>query len=121
MNEKRTRNWIYIIGFILFLLAMFLIFGGQFSKQNTVPISQVAEEVKADKVDTIQVSGTTVNVSMKDGSKQTSEIAAGQQITTTLKDLGADPSKVKLDIKEGKKVLEDRSIVEDLSWLDEIL
>lgn len=101
MNEKRTRNWLYIIGFILFLVAMFLIFGGQFAPENKVPISQVAEEVKNDKVESIEVSGTGVSVNLKDGSKQSSEISTGQQITTTLKDLGADPSKVKLDIKEG--------------------
>ncbi|MBW6432096.1 ATP-dependent zinc metalloprotease FtsH, partial [Patescibacteria group bacterium] len=39
--------------------------------------------------------------------EKTSEISSGQQITTTLIDLGADPTTVKLDIREG----EDSSIV----------
>jgi cell division protease FtsH len=101
MKPKKSRNWIFAVGFLLFLVALYLIFGTGAQNQQTIPISQVGEEVKADKVDTIQVSGTKVNVTLKDGTKQTSEIATGQQITTTLKDLGADPSKVKLDIKEG--------------------
>jgi cell division protease FtsH len=101
MKPKKSRNWIFAIGFILFLVALYLIFGTGGGTQQTIPISQVGEEVKSDKVDSIQVSGTKVNITLKDGTKQTSEIATGQQITTTLKDLGADPSKVKLDIKEG--------------------
>jgi ATP-dependent Zn protease len=88
MKPKKSRNWIFAVGFLLFLVALYLIFGTGAQNQQTIPISQVGEEVKADKVDTIQVSGTKVNVTLKDGTKQTSEIATGQQITTTLKDLG---------------------------------
>lgn len=99
-NNKKTRNWLYIAGFVFFLAALYLFFGGPLEKKTIIPISQVAEEVKADKVDSIVVNGTTVDVTLKGGTKQTSEISTSQQITTTLKDLGADPSKVKLDIKE---------------------
>lgn len=100
MKDKKSRNWLYVVAFILILASLYVFFGTPAEKKNIVPISQVAEEVKSGKVDSIQVEGTTVSVNLKDGAKQTSEIATGQQITATLKDLGADPSKVKLDIKE---------------------
>ncbi len=101
MKKDSNKNWIYIVGFIFLMISFYFILGDPLTKKETVPISQVAEEIKAEKVESISVSGTEVTVNLKDNSKQTSEIAAGQQITTTLKDLGADPSKVRLEIKEG--------------------
>jgi len=101
MKDKKSKNWLYAVGFVLILAALYLLFGTPPAKENVVPISQVAEQVKAEKVDNILVEGTKVTVKLKDGNPETSEIPAGQQITTTLKDLGADPSKVKLDIKTG--------------------
>jgi cell division protease FtsH len=101
MKEKKSRNWLYAVGFVFILAALYLAFGSPATKENIVPISQVAEEVKAEKVENILVEGTKVTVKMKDGKTEVSEIPNGQQITTTLKDLGADPSKVRLDIKTG--------------------
>lgn len=101
MQGKNTRNWLYVIGAIFLFVAAYLLLSGVSTKQTVVPISQVAQQVKDDKVDSILVEGTKVTVTKKDGTKEQSEISTGQQITTTLKDLGADPTKVKLDIKEG--------------------
>lgn len=101
MKEKKTRNWIYVVGFVFLLMALYLLLGNPIQKEDKISISQVAQDVKDDKVKSIEVSGTEVTVTMKDDSKKKSEISQDQQITTTLKDLGADPSKVNLDIKEG--------------------
>lgn len=70
-------------------------------KPEEVAISKVAEEIKAEQVKSITVTGTDVAIDLKNGSKQVSQLGANEQITTTLKDLGADPSKVSLDIKQG--------------------
>lgn len=102
MKEKKSQNWLYVFGFLLLLAALYFIFGNPIAGENIVPISQVAEQVKSEKVESILVEGTKITINLKDGKKETSEIAANQQITTTLKDLGADPSKIRLDIKEGQ-------------------
>ncbi|MEI7690797.1 MAG: ATP-dependent zinc metalloprotease FtsH, partial [bacterium] len=75
-----------------------------FNKQSTVekvPISKIAEEIKAGNVKSISVSGNKVTTTLKNNKKVNSEISSNQQITTTLKDLGADPTKLNLEIKEG--------------------
>lgn len=100
MKNSGNKSWIYVLMFVLFLGSLYLFFGETQTPTNKVSISDVAQEVKDEKVDKITVNGKTLTVALKDGSKQTSELASSQQVTTTLKDLGADPSKVKLDIKE---------------------
>lgn len=107
MKKGNSKNWIYALGFVLILGLFYVMFADFDTTENEVPISQVAEEVKNENVDEIVVQGTEVTVKLKDGSEQISQIAAGQQITATLKDLGADPATVKLDIKEG----EDNSVI----------
>lgn len=102
MKREKSRNWIYVVGFVLILALFYVSFSDFSGNTEKVSISQVGEAVKADKVDAITVEGTKVTVKYKDGSTKESQIATGQQITTTLKDLGADPSKVNLDIKQGE-------------------
>lgn len=102
MKKNGVRNWIYVVAFALMLASFYFLVSTPKDKNAIVPISQVAEEVKADKVESIIVSGKEVTIKLKDGSTQKSELAEGQLVTTTLKDLGADPSKVKLEIKQGE-------------------
>jgi len=100
---KKNRYTSFVVLLVIILAVAFgATYLNKTSKPEQVPISKVAEEVKAGNVEKINVSGTTVTVELKNGAKQTSEIGTNEQITTTLKDLGADPSKVQLDIKEGQ-------------------
>lgn len=99
---KRNKYTSFGILIVVILAAAFAItYLNQGVKPEQVPISKVAEEVKAGTVKNIVVSGTSVAINLNNGAKQTSEIGVNEQITTTLKDLGADPSKVQLDIKQG--------------------
>lgn len=107
MRKEKQRNWIYVVGFLIILLLFYFSFSDFKGAAEQISISEVGEFVKQDKVEKIVVEGTVVTVNFKDGSVKKSQIATGQQITTTLKDLGADPSKVNLDIKEG----EDNSVL----------
>jgi len=107
MRKEKQKNWIYVVGFLLILLLFYFSFSDFNGAEEQISISEVGESVKQDKVERIVVEGTVVTVNFKDGSVKESQIATGQQITTTLKDLGADPSKVNLDIKEG----EDNSVL----------
>lgn len=100
MKDSSNKSWVYVLMFVLFLGSLYLFFGDTQTETNKVSISEVAQEIKEEKVDKISVDGKILSVTLKDGTKQSSELASSQQITTTLIDLGADPSKVKLDIKE---------------------
>lgn len=100
MKKKDSKNWLYLLGFVLLIGAFYLAFSDVTPTDEQVTISKVADEVKAENVDSITVEGTEITVKLKDGKSQISSIPSGQQITTTLKDLGADPSTVSLDIKE---------------------
>jgi len=102
MKKEKTKNWIYVVGFVLILVFFYFAFANVDPRTEEIPISQVAEEVKNKNVEEIVVEGTKVSVTLKDGSTKVSQIAAGQQITTTLKDLGADPTSVRLDIRAGE-------------------
>jgi cell division protease FtsH len=102
MKKNKSNNLYYAIGFVLIMAILYVTLGGGIATQKQVPISQVAEQVKADKVTQITVEGSKVTVDLKGGSKEYSQISTDQQITTTLKDLGADPAKVKFDIRQAQ-------------------
>jgi cell division protease FtsH len=96
LKNKYTKL-IYVFIFIL-IVAIGVTYLGQAPKPEQVPISQVASEVKSSSVKDITVNGTDVTIDLKNGKTQASQIGTNEQITTTLKDLGADPSKVTLNI-----------------------
>jgi cell division protease FtsH len=98
-NNKYTSFIILLV--VIAAIALGVTYFNQAPKPEAVPISRVAEEMKAGEVKNITVTGTEVAVNLNNGGKQTSQLGANEQITTTLKDLGADPSKVQLDIKQG--------------------
>lgn len=98
--KKNYKNLIYLVVVILILAFAYTYFGKPSSIQ-TVPISKVADEVKANTVKSIDVSGTSVVVTLKNKTVQDSNIGDNEQIATTLKDLGANPSNIVLNIKAG--------------------
>jgi len=98
MKKGNYKNLIYVVIIVLALAVGFTYFNKP-STTTPAPISQVANEIKADNVKNITVQGSQVTTTLKNDKKLASDIGSGQ-ITTTLKDLGADPSKVSIDIKE---------------------
>ena len=100
MKKGNYKNFIYLIVIVLILALAFTYFSKPKSVEKA-PISKIAEEVKAGNVKNISVNGTEVTTTLKNEKKVQSTISSSQQITTTLKDLGADPSKVSLEIKQG--------------------
>jgi len=100
LKKNKYTSFTVLIVFIIFA-AIAVTYLSQGTEPEKVGIGKVAEEIKAEQVKSITVTGTDVAIDLKNGGKQTSEIGKNEQITTTLKDLGADPSKVQLDIKQG--------------------
>jgi cell division protease FtsH len=101
LRKNPKYNSFVVLLLLILGISIAVTYLNQGVKPEQVPISQVAEEVKAENVKNITVSGTAVTITLNDDTKQVSQIGANEQITTTLKDLGADPSKVTLDIKQG--------------------
>lgn len=99
MKNKKVTNIIYLIVVLLVLAAAYTFFN-QPTPPQKITVSQVADEIKSNQVKSISVVGQNITITKNDGSQQTSEIGSNQQITTTLKDLGADPTKVQIDIKD---------------------
>lgn len=98
---KTSKNLIYILIFTLVLLGMYF-FSGQVEKApEKIPISKVVEEIKAGQIQKISVNKSNLDLTLKDGSKQSSQISEGQSLTTVLKDYNVDPAKIgELEVKE---------------------
>jgi len=102
MKKKISKNLLYFLLFLITFSFLYTALGEKDKPKDQISISNVAEEVKKDNVSAINVEGTQVEVVLKNDVRKISQIGAGQAITTTLKELGADPSKVNINIKKDK-------------------
>lgn len=96
--KKISKNmWYAIIAFaILIALVVSLGNGSPLAKAPAqVPFSTVIDEVKQDKVESIQVTGDELTVNLKDGTKQKSY----KESYKSLSDFGVDYNKVKVEVK----------------------
>ncbi len=82
-------------------LIFFVNLSGGGNKPNTVPISQVVNDVKDKKVDKITVEDGKVTVKYKQSDKiVTARKESGSSIYQLLKDGGADPSSTTIEVKD---------------------
>lgn len=91
-----------LIGF-LFLFFLFLTFGVNSDLpqgQDSIPLSQVVNDVKGNKVDSITVVENRLQVDYKGDKEAISYKEGGASLYEILKDAGADPSKVKILVKD---------------------
>ena len=96
--KKVPKNVWYAAIAIAVLISMVVLFGkgSPLSKPPVeVPFSQVLDEVKQEKVESIEVTGDEITVTLKDGSKQKSY----KESFKSLSDFGVDYNKVKVDAK----------------------
>lgn len=107
-NGKKRKfkfSWkdLFLYGF-LFLFLLFLTVGiGDFStttQVKSVPLSQVVNDVKNDKISSISVSQNNLDVLYKNGTKVTSKKEDGTSLYEVLKDSNVNPSKVKVNVKD---------------------
>jgi len=115
MKNKISKNILYFLLFLLGVSFFYTLMSDRKMPSERIPISVVAQEVKNENVKSITVEGTKVEITQKNGTKKSSEIGEGQSITSVLKDLGAEPSKIEnLDIKKAKDSLFAFSILMNL-------
>ena len=95
--KKSTRSFLFLVGAIL-VAAILLVLSLPQQRVDQVPLSQVIDEAKHDKIERIQVEGDKLTVTLKDSSapKQTANKFSSND---TLQDYGIDPTKVVVDPK----------------------
>jgi len=96
--KKIPKNFWYaaITLAVLVVLVVYMGKGSSLTKPPTeVPFSVVLDEVKQDKVESIEVTGDQLVVNLKDGSKQKSY----KESFKSLSDFGVDYNKVKVEAK----------------------
>lgn len=96
--KKVPKNVWYAAVAIAVLISMVVLLGkgSPLKKPPTdVPFSQVLEEIKQDKVESIEITGDQLIVNLKDGSQQKSY----KESFKSLSDFGVDYNKVKVEAK----------------------
>ncbi len=99
MNMKKIpKNAWYLIISMVVLISLVALMGKGSTLGKTpaeVPFSSVLDEVKQDKVDSLEVTGDQIIVNLKDGTKQKSY----KESFKSLSDFGIDYNKVKVEAK----------------------
>ncbi len=90
---------------LVFLVLAFLFNNVNISKNKVenINLSQLSQQIKEGKVDKIEVDGSNLNITLKDGSRQTAYKEQGESIVTILSSLGVESDelrKVSLEIKK---------------------
>ncbi len=101
--NKFFRNLLIILAIFLLIAGAFSLFNTDNKTPNTVSISQIAEEVNAGQVESIVVTGDSLAVNLKDGTKQDSQKEREVALSETLKNYGVDQAKlkaVKIEVKD---------------------
>ena len=113
---KKTRpsrtsgiwSWIFIL---LFLGLIYWAFTTPVSSPQTLPISQVLTLIDEGKVERIEVTGNTLEVTLKSGETTTSQKEPGSSFLEVLAQSGVDPAKVSAGI----------AVKDGFPWLDILL
>ncbi|MSR89531.1 ATP-dependent metallopeptidase FtsH/Yme1/Tma family protein [Patescibacteria group bacterium] len=96
--KKIPKNAWYLIISMVVLISLVALMGKGSTLGKTpaeVPFSSVLDEVKQDKVDSLEVTGDQIIVNLKDGTKQKSY----KESFKSLSDFGIDYNKVKVEAK----------------------
>ncbi len=95
MLKKIPRQFIYIAIGVVALAALLAYAGYNEKKPEQVSLSKVIEETSQSQVEKIEVVGNQLNVTLKDGTKQTTY----KEESANLKDYGLDYTKVSVEVK----------------------
>lgn len=98
LNTLFNRGFIYILLGILFLPFLMSLFMGGRSQEIT--LTELINDVKAEKVERVEVAGTQLNVTYKDASQKRARKEDGQEIVNVFETAGIDVSKVDIKVKD---------------------
>lgn len=98
--KLKINLWTIALGLmIVFFVVPLIVAGVQMTESSTnVPVSQLMADIKANKVDKVQIESTKMIVTYKDGSTKFSTKEESQNFSDLLKNSGIDTSAVKFTI-----------------------
>ncbi len=95
LQPQRALIWFFIaLLFVPFLYSIFV--GAQNSK---VPLSELLRDVKAEKIEKVEIEGADIKIQYNDGTTKTSRKEAGQDFVTLLRQADIDPTAIRLEVK----------------------
>lgn len=97
MNQIFNRGLLFLLVFLLFLPFFFSIFNGQ--QKDRISLSQMISDVRAKKVQKLDVAGSDITVTYKDNSTKVTRKEDNQDLTTILKDSNVDLNEADVQIK----------------------
>ncbi len=103
LNSRLTNLTKGLSVYLLIGLAAVVFFvnlSGNFKSGESIPISQVVEGIKDNKVEKLVLNNDTIEVSFKDQRQAISRKEAGQSIYQILKDSSVDPKSVNIEVKD---------------------
>lgn len=96
------KNLSIILVVFVIVSVIFALFSNQSSSVKSVSLTELAQEINDQNVQTITVNGQTLEIVLKDNTKQTSNKEAEAALTDSLKNYGVEPDKlqlVQIDVK----------------------
>ena len=99
-NQKNIFRglFIYLILVIVSLFVYYNLSNFTSGQKKEIPITQIAQEIKDGTVQKIEVQGENLTVFLQNGSQETSRLEPGESVFSTLKDLGANPDSVEIQV-----------------------
>ena len=92
---KIVKNTLWVIIGFLFFVGIVVALNND-TKVNTVPLSEIKNQINADKVDSLSATDGTLTAQIKDNNTQDQAYtSSGGTVLDELKNLGADPEKLK--------------------------
>lgn len=95
MIKKLPKQFVYIAIGVVLLLGLLAYAGYNEKKPEQVSLTKAIEETSQGQVEKIEVIGNQLNITLKDGTKQTSY----KEDSANLKDYGLDYTKVSVEVK----------------------
>lgn len=110
--KKLVQNFLLVILFLLIISSLFALVFQPFERIETIPLSQLVEDLNKEKVEKITVAGTGISIFYNDESKAKSQKEIDADFTQTLFNLGVEPEKM----RPGKVEIEYKKEGGFLAW-----
>jgi len=88
------KNILIIFAVLLLLSAVFSLYTSSSQSPQNISLTQLVDDINADKVQKIVINGTKLTITLKDGTQLTSQKESDLGLTESLKNLGVDEQKL---------------------------
>ncbi len=102
--NKLVKNLAIVFLFFLIVSGIFSVYASPFEKSKRISLSELVSQINEDKIKSVKISGNNLEISLKDGTKETSFKEQEGPLTETFKNYGVAPEKIKginIEVSEG--------------------